>query len=41
MIYLITGTPGTGKTSMALTWVLDNKFELFEDAEAINALFFP
>ena len=33
MIYLITGNMGTGKTSMALTWVLDNKFELFEDAE--------
>lgn len=33
MIYLITGTPGTGKTSMALTWVLDNKFELFEDEQ--------
>lgn len=31
MIYLITGTPGTGKTSMALKWVLDNKFGLFED----------
>lgn len=31
MIYLITGTPGTGKTSMALSWVLDNKFDLFRD----------
>lgn len=31
MIYLITGTPGTGKTSMVLKWVLDNKYGLFKD----------
>lgn len=33
MIYLITGNMGTGKTAMALTWVLDNKFGLFKDSE--------
>lgn len=33
MIYLITGNMGTGKTSMVLSWVLDNKFGLFVDEE--------
>ena len=33
MIYLITGTPGTGKTSYALKMILDNKFDLFKDEE--------
>lgn len=33
MIYLVTGTPGTGKTSVVLKWVLDNKFGLFKDED--------
>ena len=35
MIYLITGTPGTGKTSYALKMILDNKFDLFKDEEGL------
>ena len=30
MIYLITGTPGTGKTSLAVEWILSNYDGLFE-----------
>ena len=31
MIYLITGTPGTGKTAKAMSMVLDNDMDLFKD----------
>lgn len=31
MIYLITGTPGTGKTSFVMSMVLNNKFGLFKN----------
>lgn len=33
MIYLVTGTPGLGKTSAMLKWVLDNKFGLFKNED--------
>lgn len=31
MIYLVTGSPGTGKTSLIVKWLLDNKWGLFKD----------
>lgn len=33
MIYLITGTPGTGKTAKAMSMVLDNEMGLFKDEQ--------
>ena len=33
MIYLITGTPGTGKTAFLMSAILDNKYGLFRDED--------
>ena len=40
MIYLITGTPGTGKTSYALTLILANKYDLFKEEEGMISTMF-